>query len=225
MYEEGFRPIFSQHGFKHYKTDGSEEQVEKHTNPCEEIELRYKHELEELVKNNEELKLIVDRLEKENKKLLEDIDKLIAEINNKNSIESFLANISKDLTEVLTETKAKLKEELINMVIDVLKKILMVDFLPKEEALIKALSEVFESGMELKGEVNLYLNPRDFAIIENYLERLKGQISTALSLNPMIDKDLKEGEFLIETQKLWIERRYEDLILDIIKDIGDERGL
>ena len=224
MYEEGFRPIFSQHGFKHYKTDESEEEVEKHTNPCKEIELRYKHELEELVKNNEELKLMVDRLEEENKKLLEDIDKLIAEINKKNSIESFVANISKDLTKVLMETKAKLKEELINMAIDVLKKILMVDFLPKEEALIKALSEVFESGMGLKGEVNLYLNPRDFAIIENYLERLKGQISTALRLNPMIDKDLKEGEFLIETQKLWIERRYEDLILDIIKDIGDERG-
>ena len=41
----------------------------------------------------------------------------------------------------------------------------------------------------------------------------------------MVREELNEGEFIIETQKLWIERRYEDLLQDIIEDMRDERGL
>lgn len=221
MYKEEFKPLFHQHDLKNEEI----EKVEKGIDPCKEVELRYKHELEELIENNNKLKAAVESLEREKKQLLEDKDRLIAEIDRKDKMENLINNLSNSLIETIMEEKIKLKKEIIDIIVDALKRILMTDSLPKEEALINALSKVFESGIELKGEINLYLNPEDLSLIGDYLERLKGQISSATNLNTIINKDLKEGEFIIETQKLWIERRYEDLILDVIEDIKNERGL
>lgn len=90
---------------------------------------------------------------------------------------------------------------------------------------MRALSKVFESGIDLKGQINLYLNPKDFQRINPYLEKLKERTEGLFYINPVVREELNEGEFLIETQKLWIERKYEDLLQDLIEDMRDERDI
>lgn len=83
---------------------------------------------------------------------------------------------------------------------------MLADVLPREEALMRALSKVFESSIDLKGQINLYLNAKDFESINPYLEKLKEKTEGLFYINTVVREDLNEGEFLIETQKLWIER-------------------
>ena len=73
--------------------------------------------------------------------------------------------------------------------------------------------------------INLYLNPKDFQRINPYLEKLKERTEGLFYINPVVREELNEGEFLIETQKLWIERKYEDLLQDLIEDMRDERDI
>ncbi|MFN7064526.1 MAG: FliH/SctL family protein [Aquificaceae bacterium] len=222
MYKEEFKPLFREHGITGDKLSDLQRE---NLNPCKDIESRYEHEIEELMENIDKLKLRIEGLEKEKEELLKDNRKFAEELNRRDYIEDLVNKLSTELLELLTTIKAKLKEEFIDVVLDLIKKILMADSLPKEEALVQALSALFESGIELKGEVNLYLSPKDFQLMEKYFEVLKQKISNPLQLNPVMKKELKDGEFIIETQKFWIERRYEDLILDVLKDIRDERGL
>ena len=140
-------------------------------------------------------------------------------------LEILIENLSKNMIEAFAEEKGKITNELIGFIIAILKRLLLTDILPKEEALMRALSKVFESGIDLKGQINLYLNPKDFQRINPYLEKLKERTEGLFYINPVVREELNEGEFLIETQKLWIERKYEDLLQDLIEDMRDERDI
>ncbi|MCY0866054.1 MAG: FliH/SctL family protein [Aquificaceae bacterium] len=156
---------------------------------------------------------------------MEEKSNLLKKLEDKERLDNFMENILNNMLEMLSKEKENAKNEAINFAINILKRLLLADVLPKEEALVRALSKVFESGIDLKGEINLYLNPTDFQRINPYLEKLKERAEGFFSINPMVREELNEGEFIIETQKLWIERRYEDLLQDIIEDMRDERGL
>ncbi|MFN3598512.1 MAG: FliH/SctL family protein [Aquificaceae bacterium] len=217
MYKGEFKPLFHEHG----KAENPQEEKQNIQNPCEEIELKYRYELESFVEKIDQLKTNIESLEKEKEEILKKNVKLIEELERREKAEVLIDKISNKLLEVFADTKIKLKKEFVNIILDVLKRILIADILPKEEALTKALSFAFESGIELNGEINLYVNPEDFQLVEEYVKKL----SSPLQLNLLTKKELERGEFVIETQKLWIERRYEDLLLDILRDIRDERSL
>lgn len=185
----------------------------------------YKGKLENLVEEINQLKAKIESIETEKEEILKNNMKLIKELKRKENIEILINSIHNKLLEVFVDVKEKLKYELMDIILDVLKKILITDTLPKEEAIVKALSFAFESGIELKGEINLYVNPEDFKFVGEYIEKLRQKLSSPLQLNLLTKKELGKGEFIMETEKLWIERRYEDLLLDILRNIRDERGL
>ncbi len=217
MYKGEFKPLFHEHD----KVENPQEEKQNIQNPCEEIELKYRYEMENFVEKINQLKTKIESLEKEKEGILKENVKLAEGLERREKAEVLIDKISNKLLEVFADTKIELKKEFVNIILDVLKRILIADILPKEEALTKALSFVFESGIELKGEINLYVNPEDFQLVEEYVKKL----SSPLQLNLLTKRELERGEFVIETQKLWIERRYEDLLLDILGDIRDERGL
>lgn len=222
MSKEKFRLLFHPpiEEDKDHKKD-----VEREVKSCEGIELKYKVEVERLEEEIKKLKLIIRELEDEKNRLLEDKKKLLEELEEKNSLEKLVNYLSKKIVETIEKAKFSVKKEVIDLIKDLTKRILLSDYLPKEEMLIRALSMVFESGIDLKGQVNLYLNPKDFQRIGPYLEKLKEQTGELLYLNPLVKSELSEGEFLLETQRIWIERRYEDLLQDLLNDMRDERGL
>ncbi len=80
--------------------------------------------------------------------------------------------------------------------------------------MIRLLSKVLESGVELKGQVVIYLSPKGFQRMALYLEDLKQRLGDGVQLTLTVKEELKEGELLIETQKLWIERRYKEIMAD-----------
>lgn len=199
--------------------------VNEETNPCEELEFNYKSELDKLISEIDGLNAIIKNLEEDNRKLINDKNDLLKKLEEREKLEILIENLSKNMIEAFAEEKGKITNELIGFIIAILKRLLLTDILPKEEALMRALSKVFESGIDLKGQINLYLNPKDFQRINPYLEKLKERTEGLFYINPVVREELNEGEFLIETQKLWIERRYEDLLQDLIEDMRDERDI
>lgn len=226
MYKEEFKLLYHPNYIDSVEEEKHpKKEVEKEINPCEDVESNYKAEIEKLSEEIYRLNLAISSLEEERRKLIEEKSNLLKKLEDKERLDNFMENILNNMLEMLSKEKENAKNEAINFAINILKRLLLADVLPKEEALVRALSKIFESGIDLKGEINLYLNPTDFQRINPYLEKLKERAEGFFSINPMVREELNEGEFIIETQKLWIERRYEDLLQDIIEDMRDERGL
>lgn len=229
MSKDEFKPLF------HYIEPPQKKEVGKviiehqtKPDPCQELESRYIQEVEKMKKEIEELKLRSHGLEEEKNRLEQDRNRLVVEIQQRQSFENLIQSLSANLLSSISAAKSDLKKDVIELAMKTAKKILMTDYCPKQDVLSKALSKLLESGIELRGEVNLYLSPNDYQIMDLYSNRLKESLGEALVLNLIVKNDLVEGEFIIETQKLWIERRYEDLLEDIeevLRDEGDFQNL
>lgn len=225
MSNEEFKILYHTHYMGSVEEDKNiKKNVKKETNPCEELELNYKSEAEKLKREIEKLNSIIKKLEEENRKLINEKNDLVEKLGNKERLESLIENLSKSMLESLSKEKDKITNKFMSFLIAILKKLLLTDVLPREEALMRALSKVFESSIDLRGQINLYLNAKDFESINPYLEKLKEKTEGLFYINTVVREDLNEGEFLIETQKLWIERRYEDLLQDLIEDMGENEG-
>lgn len=200
-------------------------QEDKENYPCQELEQGYMVQILELKRQIEELKLRVEGLEKEKEELLKDKEDLNLRLMKREEEDQLLKSISDNLMQALKEALLHLRQETIKLAVDLTKRLLLIQDIPKEHVTLQALSKVFDAGIELKGQINLYLNPQDFQRLVPYLERLKENMSESLQINPMIKRDLKEGEFLVETPKIWIERRYEDILQDLLDDYRNEGNI
>lgn len=221
MSKKEFRPIYHLHASDISKEMVSETLKEEEKPDCENLEAFYKAQIEQLTKEIGGLKAKVEGLEAEKRKLKEEKEALLKSLEEKSRLENMLNDLYRKLTELLKVAESRVREEALNMIVEILKKLLIVDYLPKEEALKKALSEVLNSGIELRGQVNLYLNPEDFKRMGPYLEKLKEAMGNGFSLNTLVKGELMSGEFLLETPKLWIERRYELVLEDLLEDLRD----
>ncbi|RME08914.1 MAG: hypothetical protein D6804_06690, partial [Aquificota bacterium] len=155
-------------------------------------------------------------------KVLEERDMALKELEEKRAVEKILENLSERLIEAFKNIRVNMKEEVIELVSKLLRELLVTDLIPKEYVILRALSKVLESGVELKGQVVLYLNPKDFHRISYHLESLKERLGDGVQISPVVKGELKEGEFLIETPKLWIERRYDEVLQDLLEDMRNE---
>ncbi len=221
MYKEEFKLLY--HTIEEEKV---KEEAEGQKQPCKEESKDhiYKEEIERLENELENLKLTISRLEEERLSLLKEKKALAKALEERESLEKLIERLAAGIKEVIREGRAKIKDDVLELTVGILKKLLLTDILPKEEAILRALSKVIESGIDLKGQVNLYLNPKDLQKIGPYLEKLRKEVEDLLSLNAVAKEDIGEGEFLIETQKLWIERRYEDILQDILEDLRVDEG-
>ncbi len=220
-----FKPLHHLHDLKPKESErtlkAEDVQEEKH-NPCEELELRWQADMEKLKDELRALKFQLESLEKEKAKVVEERDRLLRELEDRRAVEELLERLHEKLAEALKTVRVSMEESTIELVKDLLKKILLSQVLPKEDLILRLLSKVLETGIELKGQINLYLNPYDSQRLSPYMERLKEKMGSAVELNILIREDLKEGEFLLETPKLWIERHYENIIQDLLENMKDE---
>ncbi|MEJ5338522.1 MAG: FliH/SctL family protein [Aquificaceae bacterium] len=220
-----FRPLHHLHNLEHkeeIQTPQVKEDAGKLQPPCEELELRWQAEREKLKEEIGTLKFQLENLERERAKVLEERDMALKELEEKRAVEKILENLSERLIEAFKNIRVNMKEEVIELVSKLLRELLVTDLIPKEDVILRALSKVLESGVELKGQVVLYLNPKDFHRISHHLESLKERLGDGVQISPVVKGELKEGEFLIETPKLWIERRYDEVLQDLLEDMRNE---
>jgi flagellar biosynthesis/type III secretory pathway protein FliH len=216
----------------------------KHKSPLEEKEeeiRRLQQELEELRNQNRELKKTVEsvkfalgsqirRLEEEKKHLLEQISHLKTENetlkNELSKARELLENLQKDrevflklteeLKEKINQNLESLKHEILNLwekvTLEALKELLNTDKLQNEDTLKKLFKEIFEDKLFL-GEIEIRANPEDVPILREILSN-KGGITFSIKPEPA----LKRGEVEVETDKFFVERKYDELIPQLLRE-------
>lgn len=225
MSKAEFKPLHHLHDVEPKEEVGIPQVTEDPGNvqsPCEEAELRWQAQVKKLKEELEILKFQLENLEKEKVKVIEERDSVLRELEERKVVEKILENLSEMLLESFKKIRMSMEERVIDLVSKLLKELLATDLIPKEDVLLKLLSKVLESGVELKGQVVFYLNPKDFYRLSSYLETLKEKVGDGVQLSFIVKGELKEGELLIETPKLWIERRYDDILQDLLEDIRNE---
>ncbi len=216
----------------------------KRKSPLEEKEERIrelKRELEELREQNRELRKQLEsvkfalgsqirRLEEEKKYLLEQIGNLKSENetlkNELTKAKEILETLKKDREVFLKlneELKLKinqslevLKHELLNLwekvTLETLKELLNTEKIQNEEVVKKIFKEIFEDKMFL-GEIDIKANPQDVPILKEILD---GKSEIIFNIKP--EPSLKRGEIEVETNKFFVERKYDELIPHIIRE-------
>lgn len=228
MYKDEFKPFHYLHDIQ---TESKQEATrykeaeEDIKNPCEELQLKCQEEKERLEREITNLRSQLESLDKERVKLLEERESLLRDLEEKSAVEKLIETLSERFMETFKELKTNIRKEVIELSLELVKRLILTDLIPKEDLLIRLLSKVLESGVELKGQVVIYLSPKDFQRISPYLEDLKQRLGDGVQLTLTVKEELKEGELLIETQKLWIERRYEEIMADLLEDLEDERSV
>ncbi|MCS7197030.1 MAG: FliH/SctL family protein [Aquificaceae bacterium] len=223
MYKGTFKPLYPQHMEEPPEEERLQESKEEPD--CKEVELHYRAKLEALAQEAEALRLRVKELQVEKEELLKERERLLNNLSEREGEEKMIEAIGKSLKELFKNAETKLREEVLESAVELLKKLLLTDLLPKEEVLVRALSKVFERGIELRGQVNLYLSPRDFQRLGAYVESLKNKLGDNLNLKVLTKEELMEGEFVMETPKLWIERRYEHILQDLREEMKNGGSL
>jgi len=116
------------------------------------------------------------------------------------------------LLEKFSEVEDKVRNEIKNTALNIAKRLYLTEKLPKEEAVLQSLQKALNSGISLKGHIRLRLNPHDLLTVEEFLKTLDLK---DVQLELIKDGHLSRGEFSIETADFWIERKLEDLLMDI----------
>ncbi len=191
---------------------------------------------EEKRRAEERLKVVEDRLrtlEQENRKLLEEIKKLhqditekdkkmeamIAEIKNKELAEKLIRELAESIDRGLSEAKEKLRDEFIQISREVIKEFLMSDVVPKEEIVTKILDAVFNRIIDLKGSIKIHLNPSDVDRAFEFIGNIKEKLGNKIDIDISPDPELKVGEIKIETSKFVIERKHEEILEEIFREV------
>jgi len=95
----------------------------------------------------------------------------------------------------------------------------MTDVLPKEEVITKVLEEVFTRVADLKGSVKVYLNPQNVDGAYELTGAFSDKISGRIEIEILADSSLREGEVVIETPKFVIERKHDEILEEIFREV------
>lgn len=193
--------------------------------PCEGLQSQWQEEREKLEEEIKSLRSQLENLDRERAKLLEEREAVLRDLDEKKAVEKLIETLSERLIEALKEVKTSIREEVTELALMLVKSLILTDHIPKEDLVLRLLSKVLEFGVELKGQVVIYLNPKDFHRISPYTGNLKERLGGGVQLSLVVKGDLREGEILIETPKLWIERRYEDIIEDLLENLENEGSI
>ncbi len=229
-----FKPIHNEHGNMSSKSKSEGKSISEQLIECKEAYERlsnlYKKEIEEYKNINDKLTKERDKYLEENKKLtadLESLKKRISELERELYEEKLKEKIINDVCESTKEFISSKKFEISREMAEVskiaLKKLILSDYIPHEEIIGRVLTEIFDRSLELTGSLNVYVSKEDIVRVEGSINMLKSQIPE-LQINLLVDENLKEGEIKVETEKFWIERKYDDIVEDIIDEVLKGEG-
>lgn len=224
MYESKFKPFHELHDFTNLAEGDKKENLEtQEDSDCNNFAHEEQVDVEAL---KAKIKILEEELEvhkthaqellKERESLLEEIQKLKKR---QEAQEMFLSALD-ELLRSIEGLKGGLKEDVISISLDIVKRLLSMNSLPKEEGLLKALSDALDKGLVVGGSCVIRINPEDKESLGETIEELF-QKAGLFSLSVVADNSLKRGEFIVETPKLYVERRYDDLLEEFLKDLAD----
>jgi len=175
---------------------------------------RFEEEKKHLLQKLESLTLEKQQLEAQLLKL----QKLYEEEKEKNTrFEEFLKSLSEHLNknlQKLENTFARISAEVLT---ETLKGILSKEKIHREEDLKRIFSSILREKI-FSGEISIRANPQDIPLFE---ELLKDKDIKLFELVP--DPKLSRGEFEIETDKFFVERKYDQLVEEFVEELLREK--
>jgi len=177
--------------------------------------MKMKHEC---MKMKEELISLNSKLEEENKALLaksKDLEATISELTL--SMKTF-EKLTQALSSYFSRFEQKLREDLKEIAINIAKQLYLTDKLPKEEAIAKGLQKALSSGLSIGGMVRVFLNPKDYGFVEEFLSKLGDELKN-VKIELVKKDDVNRGDFLIETSDFWIERNLDKILEEIEEEL------
>jgi flagellar assembly protein FliH len=173
-------------------------------------------ELLECKGKNQELARLNSKLVEE-KNLLEAekraLEEKIAELK---ALQGYVEGLRQALLEKFSEVEDRVRNEIKDIALNIAKRLYLTEKLPKEEAVLQSLQKALNSGISLKGQIKLRVNPHDLPTVEEFLKTLDLK---DVKLELIKDEHLNRGEFSMETADFWIERRLEDLLTDVEEEL------
>jgi flagellar assembly protein FliH len=173
-------------------------------------------ELLECKRTNQELARLNSKLVEE-KNLLEAEKRALEEkLTGLKVLQGHAEGFCQALLEKFSEVEDKVRNEIKDIALNIVKRLYLTEKLPKEDVIIQSLQKALKSSIYLKGQIKLRVNPHDLLTVEEFLKTLELK---DVQLELIKDEHLSRGEFSIETADFWIERRLEDLLTDIEEEL------
>ena len=187
-------------------------------------------EIEALKNHLRDLESAYKSLLEEKEKLLKERELLNSEIEELKSQNEKLKSLFVSIKESISQSFERIRLNAVSELSDVLERALEIitdsSYFPHEEVMIKAFSKAFERIVDMKGDLTIRVNPVDFELVKRLVQPLADEMKDTLRIQVSEDKSLKRDEFVVETPKLWIERKREEFIRDALEmAIGDVQGI
>ncbi len=130
-----------------------------------------------------------------------------------------LSEVYTKILEGLEEARESVKKDFLEIGKRVIKEFLMTDLVPKEEIVTRILNQVFEKSLDLRGTVKILLSPSDVERVYDLIGDLRERLSEKVDIEIEADQSLREGEVRIETPKFMIERKHDEIIEEIFREV------
>ncbi len=220
--EEDFKPLFKSisqsENEKKKEAQGTEEDLKKILE-----ELRRENYLlrEEIMKINKEKAKLIDELNNL-KELLkrerEERDKLLTQIERIELEKEDVIKLCKSLHLQLEEVFRGLREKSAEFIVRVLEEFSF--FLPQTEVLKEDLDKIFSELINYKLPIKLYMNPKDYRTLENYILSLKEKLRReGLEIQVITDDKLSVGEIHIKSEQFHIERSPKEFAKAVFEEV------
>lgn len=222
-----FRPIFA-------TEKGSEEtfrdEIQSLLDEKRRLEERVRgleEEVKVLKEKNVSLQEEVGRLKGELAVREKELNSLKEEIRSREALSKVVEALKDSVEQRIGNLKEDLKEEFLSLAKEVIREFLMTDVIPKEAVVTTVLEEVFKTVADVRGRVTVFLSPKDLDRVFDLLADLKERIGDRVEVEISSDPSLKEGEVRIETPKFIIERRNDEILEEVFREVlrhAFERG-
>ncbi len=157
------------------------------------------------------------------KRTLQEKEKEISQLKEKMDLlgkkDTLVSEIYTKLLAGLEETRESVKKDFLEIGKRVIKEFLMTDLVPKDEIVTRILNQVFEKSLDLKGTVKIFLSPSDVERVYDLIGELRERLSEKVDIEIESDESLMEGEVRIETPKFMIERKHDEIIEEIFREV------
>ncbi len=169
----------------------------------EEEKKRLLEKINTLQTQNVKLQNLVNTLER-------NVEELKTELE---TAKNFARNLETKIEKALEKQKRQILEISLKVLTETIKRLLLTEKIQDEETLKRIFKELFSEKL-FAGEITVKVNPQDAPLIKEILEK-KNQVV----FDVITDENLQRGEIEVETERFFVERKYDQLVEEFVSEL------
>jgi len=169
----------------------------------EEEKKRLLEKINTLQTQNVELQNLVNSLQKSVEKLKTELE----------LAKNFAQNLETKIEKALEKQRRQILEISLKVLTETIKRLLLTEKIQNEETLKRIFKELFSEKL-FTGELTVKVNPQDVPLVKDILEK-KNQVV----FDVITDENLQRGEIEVETERFFVERKYDQLVEEFVSEL------